>query len=271
MDEAKRMGLPGAREREELEHVVWEEAIPDLVRGYREEDEAYFCALCGRRFEKGRIFKVGAEEELHDAFGAVRVHGKAVHGETVDYLLGKSGNLTGLSEMQQRVLQLISQGMEDRVIAKELGIAASTVRSHRYKLREKEKQARLFVALMESLAVKTSRPVNRSEEGKMIEPHETATMLDERYNITEGDREKTLRAYFDENGALVQFPAREKKKIIVLRELIGNFVPGRDYSEKEVSRILGRIYGDFATLRRYLIEYGFLERSDDGKVYRVKE
>ena len=76
----------------------------------------------------------------------------------------------------------------------------------------------------------------------------------------------------DENGALLQFPAREKKKIIVLREIVKNFKADREYSEKEVNRILERIYArDYPTVRRYLIEYGFMDRSKDGSVYRVKE
>lgn len=50
-----------------------------------------------------------------------------------------------------------------------------------------------------------------------------------------------------------------------------NFKQGKIYSEKEVNRILKRIYEDNATLRRALIEYGFMERSNDCKSYWVKE
>ena len=75
----------------------------------------------------------------------------------------------------------------------------------------------------------------------------------------------------DEKGALSQFPAKEKKKIILLREIMKNFKHNREYHEEEVNKILERIYSDYATIRRALIEYGFLERSDDCKVYRVKE
>ena len=50
-----------------------------------------------------------------------------------------------------------------------------------------------------------------------------------------------------------------------------NFEPGRDYAEKEINKIIKPIYKDFSTIRRYLIEYGFLTRSADCSVYRVKE
>lgn len=43
------------------------------------------------------------------------------------------------------------------------------------------------------------------------------------------------------------------------------------YSEREVNRILKRIYEDYANLRRALIEYGFIDRTNDGSSYWVKE
>lgn len=105
----------------------------------------------------------------------------------------------------------------------------------------------------------------------MIEDlHQTATMIDDRYNITDDEREKAIKAYMNEHGALLQFPAKEKKKIIILREIMKNFKQGQDYQEKEVNRTLERIYYDYATIRRALIEYGFFDRSEDCSVYRVK-
>ena len=91
------------------------------------------------------------------------------------------------------------------------------------------------------------------------------------FRSTEAERVKTLSVCFDENGALHHFPAKEKKKIIVLRKIMENFSPGKTYTEKEVNRVLRRIYADYATLRRSLIEYGLMERTPSGSVYRVKE
>ena len=61
----------------------------------------------------------------------------------------------------------------------------------------------------------------------------------------------------------------EKKKIIVLYEIMKNFNPNQAYSEKEVNGVLARIYPDYAALRRALIEYRFMERTPDGSVYRA--
>ncbi|MGX4667923.1 DUF2087 domain-containing protein [Cerasibacillus sp. JNUCC 74] len=43
------------------------------------------------------------------------------------------------------------------------------------------------------------------------------------------------------------------------------------YSEMEVNEILKAIYSDFAILRRYLIDYEFMERSRDCTKYWVKD
>ena len=63
------------------------------------------------------------------------------------------------------------------------------------------------------------------------------------------------------------FPRKEKKKIVVLRRIAQEFASGEAYTEKQVSAVLRDVYPDFATLRRYLIEYGFMTRSADGSRY----
>ena len=50
-----------------------------------------------------------------------------------------------------------------------------------------------------------------------------------------------------------------------------NFHKGKIYSKKDINKTLKRIYEDNATIRRYLIEYGFLDRSKDCSKYWVKE
>lgn len=249
---------------------IWNYSQTEIVQGYAEDAGSYVCPVCGMVYEKGRIYQEG--DKLYDAWGAVRHHGTAVHKSAADYLLKQPPELLGISEIQQKLLRLMSEGRSDKEIASTLGIAASTVRSHRFKLREREKQARLFLALMESLEEKTQSSISVSDTGKIEELHTGASMVDERYAITEKEREKTVRTYMDENGAVLQFPAREKKKIIIMREVMKNFKPDTGYSEKEVNRILKRIYeADYPSLRRALIEYGFMERTDDCSVYRVKE
>lgn len=67
------------------------------------------------------------------------------------------------------------------------------------------------------------------------------------------------------------FPAKEKYKLVILRELASDFEKNRKYDEKEVNEIIKNRYPDFVTIRRYLIEYGFMERKPDGSEYWLKE
>lgn len=253
----------------EYKHYVWNYSVEEIVLGYKECKDSYLCTLCGKEFKKGLIFSM--HEKLYDAFGAVNEHHISEHGFTVDYILNQESSLSGISDVQQQILKLMSEAKDDKTIAQIIGIAQSTVRNHRFKLREKEKQTKIFLALMQSLEDKTNRSISQADSGIIEEIHQSATMIDDRYNITNDDREKTIKAYMKENGALNQFPAKEKKKIILLKEIMKNFKSDQEYQEDEVNKILVRIYSDFPTLRRALIEYGFLERSADCSVYRVKE
>jgi hypothetical protein len=254
-----------------MEHTnyIWNFSVDEIVVGYRECKDSYLCTICGQEFKKGLIFTI--QDKLFDAFGAINEHHKAEHGYTADYILSQESSLIGVSDVQKQILKLMSEGKDDKTISKTVGIAQSTVRNHRFKLREKEKQAKLFLALMQSLEDKTNRSINQADSGIIEEIHPSATMIDDRYSITDDDTEKTIKTYMTENGALTQFPAKEKKKIIILREIIKNFKPNQEYNENEVNKILERIYSDFPTIRRALIEYGFLDRSADCSVYRVKE
>lgn len=75
-----------------------------------------------------------------------------------------------------------------------------------------------------------------------------------------------VRAFFD-GDRLRQIPASRKKRVIVLQRLLERFVPGQDYSEREVNELLKAAHDDFATLRRELVDYGFMSR--DRGIYRV--
>lgn len=227
---------------------------PDFMAESFEDEWNYTCAYCGEFFEKGRIYPF--EDKLYSAEWMLRNHLKS-H-DRVTEILKLPRSATGLTEVQETLIPLISQGMKDNEIADILKIAPSTVRNHRFRLREKEKQARLFVRLMEALG---------DPDEKSVPPHNGAKMLDDRYHISSEEEDKVIMAHMTEEGAIKVFPSKEKKKIVVLRKISENFKMGTQYSEKEVNRILARIYGDHVLLRRYLIEYGFLDRTRNGSIY----
>ena len=80
------------------------------------------------------------------------------------------------------------------------------------------------------------------------------------------DEESVLRAFF-RDGRLTEIPAKESKRRIVLERIALEFEPGVHYDEKTVNAIVGRFSLDHASLRRYLVDEGFLDR-DHGTYWR---
>jgi hypothetical protein len=74
-----------------------------------------------------------------------------------------------------------------------------------------------------------------------------------------GFRAKVVRDFFD-GERLRQIPAQRKKRVIVLQHLLQRFDPAQTYSEREVNDRLRPANDDVATLRRELVDYGFMER-----------
>ena len=82
-----------------------------------------------------------------------------------------------------------------------------------------------------------------------------------------------LRNFLDSNGKLTAFPAKRKMKLYCLLYLAQKIPADRDFTEREINDILldWHAFADPATLRRELYDYRFLDRSRDGKVYRLGE
>ena len=82
------------------------------------------------------------------------------------------------------------------------------------------------------------------------------------------DRETdaVIRAFFD-GARLRRLPAARKKRVVVLRRLLERFEPNRDYPERELNDLLQLAHDDVASLRRELVDYGFMVR--DRGIYRI--
>ena len=82
-----------------------------------------------------------------------------------------------------------------------------------------------------------------------------------------------LRNFLDANGKLTAFPAKRKMKLYALLYLVEKIPTDTDFTEREINDILldWHTFADPATLRRELYDYRFLDRSRDGKVYRLAE
>jgi len=81
------------------------------------------------------------------------------------------------------------------------------------------------------------------------------------------DEEAVLRTFF-RDGRLTEIPAKESKRRIVLERIALEFEPGVRYDEKEVNVVVSRFHDDYAAIRRYLVDEGFLTR-ERGEYWRT--
>lgn len=77
----------------------------------------------------------------------------------------------------------------------------------------------------------------------------------------------TILARFVKGGRIVTLPTTRSKRAVVLDFVAQAFAPGRRYAERDVNETLARFYDDYAALRRYLVDEGFMDRSE-GKYWR---
>ncbi|MCP3740516.1 DUF2087 domain-containing protein [Rossellomorea sp. BNER] len=249
-----------------VSELFWNASLEELKRGYIQKSEYYQCILCGEKFEIGVIYP--SEGVLYEAERFTRIHIVKEHRSVFEYLIQLDKKLTGLTDHQNKLINLFFQGKSDAEVQEDMGIgSASTIRNHRFTLKEKERQSKVFLTLMELLKEKDKHAP------AFLDVHQTARMVDERYNVTEDEKEEVLKKYFPQgiDGPLKTFKLKEKHKVIVLREITKRLNPNEKYSEKEINEILKMVYQDYVQIRRYLIEYGFLDRKMDGSVYWLKK
>ena len=240
----------------------WRASLEELKQGYvYAEQQAYVCLICGEAFEDGMIYEW--EGRLYEARRFIRAHIEHQHGSMLTHLLSMDKKATGLTDLQKELIEDFAGGMSDSDIVRKNGSgSASTIRNHRFALKEKAKQAKLFLAIMEMIdkgathvpLQSAAKPLAAAQEGNLRD-HETLSVI---------------RKYYPEGiqGRLTQIPRKEKRRLIVLEQLALRFEQGRTYTEKEVNALLMAASEDeYVTLRRYLIEHGFLDREDDGSAY----
>lgn len=89
------------------------------------------------------------------------------------------------------------------------------------------------------------------------------------FEITEKDINQTKETLLQSSDPLVfkVFPKKEKRKYILLCMLVHHFEADKTYVESEVNDIIRPVYEDFVTIRRYLVDYKLLSRTDDCKSY----
>jgi hypothetical protein len=76
-----------------------------------------------------------------------------------------------------------------------------------------------------------------------------------------------LRTFLPE-GRIAHMPAARSKRLVVLDHVARVFEPGVRYPEPDVNAMLGAFFDDYAALRRYLVDEGFLAR-EAGNYWRI--
>jgi DNA-binding CsgD family transcriptional regulator len=250
----------------DISELFWQASLSEIKQGYvyHQNSDEFTCLICGQSFSNGVIYP--HDTKLYEAKKYIQIHIEQSHNSAFDYLLNLDKKLTGLTDHQKTILELFYQGQSDNEIAKALGTSStSTIRNHRFTLREKQKQAKVFLAIMELLGEQVSKKNN------FINIPRNSRNIDDRFAITEQENAEILAACFPQglDGPLGSFPLKEKKRVAILRHLVKKFEPTKTYTEKEVNGILQPFYNDYVLLRRYLIEYGFMDRTQDGSSYWI--
>jgi hypothetical protein len=110
--------------------------------------------------------------------------------------------------------------------------------------------------------------VGRAENGQWVARPEVLrravmTVAPQRPYVDHGaadpEEAAVLRVFMPE-GRLIQIPAQQSKRRVVLDHVCRVFEPGVRYSEQDVNALLRAFHPDHAALRRYLVDEGFLSR-----------
>ncbi|MBL4933129.1 DUF2087 domain-containing protein [Clostridium paridis] len=201
-----------------MNEFVRNASIDDFKRGYvwNSKNGEFICLICGEG--------IGNSDESKNSH-------IIEHGSQIERLLSLEKKYTGLTDIQKELLQMISNKYSDKEISVNLACTESTVRNMRFALRERARQARAFLAIMD---------------------------------LAEGERVVTYQP------KLRNFPVKEEKRKALLPRFADLFEPNKEYTELEVKKIIKPIYEDDAIIRRYLVDYGYLIRNKDGSRYYKK-
>ncbi|WP_291650725.1 DUF2087 domain-containing protein [Clostridium sp.] len=198
-----------------MKELIRNATIEDFKRGYLWDKKKgeFICLVCGK--------SIGINSIIIDDH-------VSTHGTPVERLLMLDKKDTGLTEIQKELLDMASSKFSDKEIASNLACSESTVRNIRFSLRERARQARAFLAIMELVDEGTANSVNHK---------------------------------------IRYFPIKEEKRKALLPRFANLFEPNRSYTEREVKTLINKIYDDDALIRRYLVDYGYLKRDKYGEKY----
>jgi len=79
-----------------------------------------------------------------------------------------------------------------------------------------------------------------------------------------------LKIKYFKNNKLMTIPKKEKNKVPVLQIVLAMLKERSfEFTERELNEAIKEIYPDYSLIRRYLVDYKFLERDNYGRIYKI--
>lgn len=151
--------------------------IKNLIDGYTfdKEKKQYRCIFCEETYDEGYIYEYNGK--MVSAEKRILLHIEDEHNGVFFSLLGLEKDITGLTDIQKKLLNLLADKKTNKEIAEEMDIAVSTVRTHKFYLQKMKRQAKIFLALMETLKIEEHKEKNVNLESEDKEQFETDKMV----------------------------------------------------------------------------------------------
>lgn len=172
------------------------------------------------------------------------------------------------------VALLASKSRSGEQLAELLSIKRPTVSHHLSKLADAglvsstSEGHKKFYTLRFDAVRATAQQLQAKDPGLRVpEDAETSKFYPNRVPYDEYDR-KVLKDFFNSDGSLRQLPMQRKKFLAVLKHIVKDVEPGRQYTEKQINALLKRRHPDTASLRRGMIDFRLMER-EAGVYWRV--
>lgn len=148
-----------------FEEIIDMCTVEDLIRGYIYDEihRTYICLYCGEIYEEDLIYNDG--EKLCSARRAVEVHIAEAHKSQFDFLIGLEKKHTGLTDRQIEIFHILYNESDNRVISEQMETTPATVRSYRFKMRERLRQSKVYSALYYLIEEQNAENKNLETEG----------------------------------------------------------------------------------------------------------
>lgn len=191
-------------------------------------------------------------------------HLDLVHGGNQSQLLHLKSRYNTLTVKQQDLLTAFATGIKDQALAEQLQVAPATIRHQRFTFREKAKQAKLYLAVYETVFESATNTPVTNEATATVDTEHRAQLL------TEDEAAQILKDYFDfaqDPVQLKRLPQKHAALMTVLNRIVAEIPENIPLSVTALNAYLKPIYFDYHTIRRELIKYQFIQPAMIGDQY----